>query len=165
MKIKNKNSKQGFSLIEIIIASAVMLVAWLAVFYTFSVLTQFSSRNTSSIKASMLLEEGSEALRSIKDVSWTTNIVPLASCTSSSPCRITYDFVNNLWEATTSPILIDGKFDRTFFLSDVYRDSSFNVVSSGGTLDAGSEKATITVSWFQGNATTSESLETYLFND
>ncbi len=160
-----KKTNDGFSLIEIIIASSVMLIVWLAVFYTYSVLTQFSNRNTSSIKASMLLEEGSEALRSLKDSSWTANITASSVCTSSNPCRLSYNTANNSWSATTSNIMIDGKFDRTFFLSDVNRDSNFNVVISGGTLDSGSKKATVVVSWYQGNSTTSQSLETYLFNE
>ena len=155
----------GFSLIEIIIASSVMLMVWLAVFYTYSGLTQFSSRNTSSIKASMLLEEGSEALRSLRDSSWNTNIEASSICTNSNPCRLFYNITNNSWSATTSNIIIDDKFDRTFFLSDVNRDLNFNVVTSGGTLDTGSKKATIIVSWKQGNATTSQSLEAYLFNE
>ena len=168
MKKKDLNFKKtnrGFSIIEIIIASSVILMVWIAVFYTYSVLTQFSSRNTSSVKASMLLEEGSEALRSIKDSSWTSNIEASSVCTSSNPCRLSYDMTSDLWSATTSNIMIDGKFNRTFFLSDVNRDSNFNVVNSGGTLDLGSKKATVVVSWYQGNSTTSQNLETYLFND
>ena len=166
MELKNKKNKRdsGFSLVEIIIASSVMLVVWLAVFYTFSVLTKFSARNTSSIQASMLLEEGSEALRSLRDASWSANISTLSACTSSSPCRLTYDQTNNVWGTTVTPILIDNKFDRTFYFSDVYRDPTFNVVSSGGTIDVNSKKATVVVSWYQNNATTSQSLETYLFN-
>ncbi|MFA6463548.1 MAG: prepilin-type N-terminal cleavage/methylation domain-containing protein [Candidatus Paceibacterota bacterium] len=156
---------RGFSLIEIIIASSVILIVWIVVFYTFSVLTQFSSRSNSSIKASMILEEGGEALRSLKDSSWTNNIAPSSTCTDSYPCRLSYNTISNLWTSTTSLIMIDNKFDRIFFLSAVNRDSNFNVVTSGGTIDQNSKKATVIVSWYQGNATTSQSLETYLFND
>ncbi len=140
-----------------------MLIVWLTVFYTFSVLTQFTSKNTNSIKASMLLEEGSEALRSLRDSSWKTNIAPLSS---GVDYRLLYSMSTDSWTIINEPSMIDGKFDRTFSLSDVSRDSStFNVVSSGGVFDADSKKVDITVSWYQGNATTSESLETYIFND
>ena len=139
-----------------------MLIAWLAVFYTFSVLVKFSDRNVSSVKAAMLLEEGSEALRSVRDSSWTSNI---ANLSSGATYRFSYNTSTNTWSAGSDLSMIDGKFDRTFVLTDVNRDSDFNVTTSGGFFDAGSRKATITVSWFQNNATTSESLETYVFND
>ncbi len=161
-QIKNNS---GFSLIEIIIGSSVMLIVWITVFYTFSALSQFSLKDVSFVKASMLLDEGAEALRSMRDRSWTSNIVPLSICMSTSPCRLNYNENLNLWEATTSLVMIDGRFDRIFFISDVGRDSTFNVVSSGGIFDPNSKKATIIVSWYKGNATTSQSVETYLFND
>ena len=160
-KIYNKKSR-GFSLIEIVIGAAVMLAMWVAVFWCFSVISQYAERNTAYVKAGFLLEEGGEALRSMRDASWTTNI---ASLTVGTTYYLTYNTTTNLWTSTTTNTFIDSKFERKFVLSSVSRDGSFNVVSSGGTVDTGSKKATVTVSWKNGTATTSQILETYLFND
>ncbi len=160
-KIHNKKTK-GFSLVEIMIGAAVMLALWVGVFWCFSIVTQFAERDTSYVQAGFLLEEGSEALRSIRDAGWTSNI---AALTVGNTYYLTYNSTSNLWTSSTVNTFVESKFQRSFVLSSVSRDSNFNVVSSGGTVDSGSRKATITVSWKNGNATTSQILETYLFND
>jgi hypothetical protein len=107
----------------------------------------------------MLLDEGAEALRLMRDDGWTTNI---ASLTVDTPYRLAW---NNAWTATTSTALIDNYFDRTFTLSSVSRDaSSYDIVSSGGTADTNTKKATVSVSWNDGSGTTTKSVELYLYN-
>lgn len=148
---------------EILVASAIMMTSVVAIIGVYSGLTSISVRNTAKVQAGMLLDEGAESLRFMRDVSWASNIAPLADGTTY---RLYWDYsVQNYgWRATTTQSLIDDQFDRTFVLSAVNRDSSNNIVSSGGTLDTGTRKATITVSWFDKTATTSKAIVMYLFN-
>ncbi len=156
---KNFSFKKGVSLVEVVIAASIISIATVTLFASFGLIQSFALRNTNSIKAALLLEQGAEELRLMRDASWTTYISPISSGT-------TYRFATSTatWTATTTVLLIDNKFDRSFVLSDVYRDSNYSVVSSGGTLDTGSKKITISVAWREGNATTTKTLETYLFN-
>lgn len=157
-KRQSKN-RSGMSLIEVIVGSAIVVSALVAIMGTYGGLTGLSLRNTPKIQAAMLLEEGSEILRLMRDTGWSSKISSLSNGT-------TYRFIwqNNAWTSTTSVQMIDSFFDRTFVLSAVNRDASYNIVTSGGTLDTGTRKATITVSWRDGNATTSRSVELYIYN-
>ncbi|PIQ69447.1 MAG: hypothetical protein COV90_01360, partial [Candidatus Tagabacteria bacterium CG11_big_fil_rev_8_21_14_0_20_41_11] len=57
-------------------------------------LTEESARNT---QASFLLEEGVEALKILRDSSWSANIAPLASGTVYY-----FAFTNHNWQATST---------------------------------------------------------------
>jgi Tfp pilus assembly protein PilV len=155
---------KGVSIVEVLIASAIIMTSVVSIMGVYGGLTSIAIRNTSKVQAGMLLDEGAEALRFMRDVSWNTNINPLINGTTYT---LYWDHTvsNYGWRATTTKDLIDDQFDRTFVLSAVNRDATtFNIVSSGGILDTGTRRATITVSWFDGVATTSKSIVMYLFN-
>ncbi len=158
-----KSNASGVSIVEVLVASAIIMSSVVAIMGVYSGLTSISVRNTAKVQAGMLLDEGAEALRFMRDVSWSTNINPLVNGTTY---RLYWDYsVSNYgWRATTTQALIDDEFDRTFVLSSVSRDASNNIVTSGGTTDTGTRKATITVSWFDKTATTSKSIQMYLYN-
>lgn len=147
------------SLIEVIVGTAIMVSSMVAIIGVYGGLTSLSLRNTPKVQAAMLLEEGSEILKIMRDTGWSSKIGSLTNGT-------TYRFVwqNSAWTSTTSVQMIDSTFDRTFVLSAVNRDASYNIVTSGGTLDTGTKKATISVSWRDGSATTTRSVELYIFN-
>lgn len=152
--------QKGMSLVEIIIGSSIIMVSVVALLGVFGGLTSLSVKNTPRVQAAMLLDEGAEILKIFRDSGWTSNIASLTNGT-------TYRFLwqSNAWIATTSSNMIDGIFDRTFMLSAVNRDStSYDIVTSGGTTDTGTRKATITVSWNDGSGTTSKSVEMYVYN-
>lgn len=161
---RKKNLRRGVSLVEVLIASAIIMTSVVSIMGVYGGLTSIAIRNTAKVQAGMLLDEGAEALRFMRDVSWSTNINPLINGTTYA-LYWDYSASNYGWRATTTKDMIDGQFDRTFVLSSVNRDaSSFDIVNSGGTLDTGTRKATITVSWYDGVATTSKSIIMYLFN-
>ena len=147
--------KKGVSLIEVVIASAIIGSVSVSVFGGLGLMTQYAVRNTSFVKASMLAEEGIEALRQMRDFGYASNILNL---TPGSTYRFAWD--GSKWVSTTAV----NFFDRTFVLSNVNRDMDFDIVSSGGTLDSGTKKVTVTVSFKEGVATTSRSIEGYIFN-
>jgi len=163
---KNKNGicrtatvvSKAFGMVEVIIASAIIAVVLVAVITVYQNMARISLDNTENIQAAFLLEEGAEIVRIWRDNNWSN----ITSNTVGATYRPYWDGTN--WIATTSPYLIDAS-DRTVVFSNVYRDGSFNIVNSGGTLDSNSRKATITVSWSSfGNATNTKSLEMYIFN-
>lgn len=154
-----KKNEKGISLVEVIIASAIIGSVTVSIFGALGLMTKYALRNTSFIKASMLAEEGVEALRQMRDFGYSSNI---SNLTVGNTYRLAWD--GSKWVSTTDINFIDGKFDRTFVFSSVERDASFNIVSSGGTSDSGAKKVTVTVAFKEGTATTSRSIESYIFN-
>ncbi|HEY1037485.1 MAG TPA: prepilin-type N-terminal cleavage/methylation domain-containing protein [Candidatus Paceibacterota bacterium] len=152
--------KRGMSLVEVLVASAIIMTSVVSIIGAYGGLTKLSLDNMPRIQSAMLLEEGAEALRLMRDSGWTAHIAPLGE---NAPYRFVWSA--GQWRATTSPALIDSKFSRTFTLAPVYRDATtYDIVQTGGTLDSGTKKATVSVSWNQKGVTTTQSIELYVYN-
>ncbi len=132
---------KGLTLVEVVIASAIILAAIVTLLGVHTLYLKVALANTDSVKAAFLLEEGIEETRYLRDDSWSANIAGLTSTTTS----------------------IDN-FERMVTLSAVYRDSNGDIVSSGGTLDTNTKLITSSVSWMVNGATTTKSISTYLTN-
>lgn len=156
---RNRRSSHGFALVELLIGISIMVVSILSLIAVYSALSTAAYENTAKLQAVMLADEGVEAIKTIRDFGWASRIQTLSTTTTY---RLYWS--NSQWVATTAPVMIDSTFDRTFTLSDVQRDGVFNIVSSGGTYDAASKKARVTVSWNAKGATTSKAIDFYLFN-
>lgn len=147
-------------LVEILVASAMLTLVLLSVDLYYKKVLDVSENTTRHIQSGFLLEEGIEALKLLRDQSWNTKIAALTVGT-------TYylSWTGTTWSAVTTTQRVENIFYRTFVLSDVYRDGSDNIASSG-TLDPGTKKVSMSVAWrYQGgNATTTESAETYITN-
>jgi Tfp pilus assembly protein PilV len=154
-----KNRKGGLSLIEVVIGAGIIGASLVAIVGLYGGLTRMSYDNTARIQAAMLAAEGIEIANLMRDNGWTSQIASLSNGTA-------YSFVwsNNTWRATTTPIVVDSKFYRTFVLSSVSRDASSNIVTSGGTNDTGTRKIGVSVAWSDGKATTTKVMESYIFN-
>ena len=120
----------------------------------------FNGRVFLSTQAGFLLEEGSEGLRMTRDSNW-SNI----STISTGAAYYLYFSTStpNSWKATTTKSLIGGVFDRTFSVNDVYRDGD-DRISPSGTLDPNTKKIDMTVSWWNGKATSTKAVIFYLTN-
>lgn len=153
----------GFSMVEVIVASSIISVTLLVLVSVYSAVARYSLSNVRALKASQLVEESIEVLHYLRDSGYTRNIAQL---TVGSTYYLYWDQTvgSGSWTATTSDILLENRYQVSFALSSVYRDTNFNVVSSGGTLDSGSRKAVVSISWREGTATTTKTGETYLFN-
>lgn len=147
----------GFSLIEIVIASSIILLIVVSVFSSYTIALSASSKNTAFLQAAFLAEEGSEALKNMRDFGFNENINSLSNNTNYY-----LEWNDSHWQATTTNIFIDDKFERSFLLQEVYRDGSNNIVSSGGVIDSGTRKVIVSVSWLNGNATTTKLMESYV---
>jgi Tfp pilus assembly protein PilV len=157
--MRKKYSSSGFSLVEAVVVVAVTLLILLGLSSALNLIFKLSISNTNKVQATFLEEEGLEIIRLLRDDSWSTKIVPWATGSN-----FYLHFNNVIWQATTTNIYINNLFERKVVLSNVYRDGSQNIVSSGGVLDPNTKKVTVFVSWANGPATTTRSLSTYLTN-
>lgn len=155
-----KHFKKGISIIEVIVASAIISLSTISIAVVYGNLVGLSVQNTQKVQANFLLNEGVEAIKTMRGESWSN----IASTTASS----SYYFIwsGDRWRGTTTPVLIDGVFTRTFVVLPVYRDvATFNILSNtSGTLDPGTKKVDINVSWLYKGATSTKSITMYIFN-
>lgn len=155
----------GFGLVEIIVVVAIVVVAVVS----FGEIMRFSLTalrgEKSEMEATLLTQEGFEAMRALRDQSWNTNIATLANDTKYYLATTTAG-PNVAWSLSTiAPNrLINSKFWRTLVFAPVNRDANDRIASSGGTLDSGTRQITVTVTWKQGAATSTEVSSDYLTN-
>lgn len=156
---------KGFSIVEILVAVAVLLASFVSVITAFQVAARHGRGTMEQMQAAALAEEGIETVITLRDAGW-SNLSSLTTGTS-------YDLVfsGTAWATTLTPQLIDGVFRRSVVLDDVYRRNSDKdiVVSTSPdakTIDTETKKVTVRVSW----ATTTPSgggervMETYVMN-
>ncbi len=149
-------------MVEVVIASSILLLVGLSLIGTLSQSTVLSLRALRATQGSFLLEEGGEAVKSIRDSGWSS----FSSLSTSTTYYLVFSTNTKAWSATTTnPGTVLGSFSRSFVVASVLRDASSDIVSSGGTVDTGTRKATVTVSWPLGNgATVTKTLVMYLSN-
>lgn len=158
---RRKKTQTGFSLVEVLVAASILSASLLSVIAIAGKSIVISHRSVSTYVASTLLEEGGEAVRTIRDANW-TNISALTAGTTYYP---KFDTGTNTWSlTTTSSDGIVGVYTRSVVISAVTRDGSSNIASSG-TADAGTKLVTVTVSWKEGEGSTlSKTLSFYISN-
>ncbi len=111
------------------------------------------------MEATLLAKEAMEAVRSLRDESWPSNISSLANGANYYPV-----VENGKWKLqTTDPGVINGKYTRLVIFDAVYRDSQ-DKISSSGILDAGTRKVTARVTWTKRLSGASKELVTYITN-
>lgn len=148
----------GIALIEIVIGAAIILTGILSISSAYSTYLQYALANQKNVEASYILGEGLEVITFMRDSGWTANISKLSTTT------VYYvRWTGTAWATTTTPQYVDGIFLRSIGISDVFRDGSDDIAASG-TYDSGTRKITATVSYFQGHATTTRSMATYITN-
>jgi len=153
--LKTTNSILGFSLVEVILATAIFTI--MAVSGVTIILHSFSVNKLGEEEsnAHLYAQEGIEAVRSIKNRAWgnlTAGTYGLAT-------------TGNQWNFLgTSDTKL--KYTRAVIISSVNRDGLGNIVDSGGTIDPDTMKVTTNVNWDFSEARTGNniSLVTYLSN-
>lgn len=160
--------KRGFSIIEIVVAAALLSIALFALVGAGRLAVNILHQKTLEAEANFLLEEGVETIRILRDQGWTANIAPLVPAAVYYPA---FDPIPSRWRIVPSdPGLIDGLFTRTVIFNDVYRrnsDDDIIDVSSPDpkTLDPGTKKVTVTVSWTaRAGHIGQKSISTYIAN-
>ena len=154
---REKSFSRGFGIIEIVFAVAIITLALFSIIGVASSALVLNRRALSATEASFLIEESIEGLRFMRDKSW-------SSVSALSPGTSYYlNFSTTTGYGATTDKSMIGIFERTVTVENVYRDGNDDIVPSG-TLDPGTLKFTVTVSWWNGAATSSRSTAFYLAN-
>src|SRR3989344_6685846 len=155
---------RGFSLVEILVSVAILLVSFVSILTAFQAGLRHGRGSIENVQAAALAEEGIETMTTLRDAGW-NNV-------SSLETETEYDlrFNGTQWETTETPQVIDSVFRRTVAVSEVYRrDSDKDIVPSNSpdakSVDAGTKKVTVSVSWATTTPPGKERvMETYLMN-
>lgn len=150
--------EKGFTLLEVIIGVAVILSSVFGLLSISRLSTKVSSANILNLQAAFLLEEGVEAVKILRDLSWQNNIQPLNNSTNY---YLSFDGQN--WQATTTNVFIDNFFERKFVAEESQRDGNYDL-SQSGAIDPETKKINVFVSWPARNGTTTQSIPFYLTN-
>ncbi len=140
--MKSSHFKKGVSLVEVIVGSAI-IVSLVTVVSVYAYFVRTAVANTAKIQATFLVEEGLEAVRCIRDTSWTTNI---ASLTMGTTYYLSFNTSTNKWSLSTTASSIDSTFTRKVVFS---------------TVDANTKKVVVSVSWSDHGVTNTNSASTY----
>lgn len=154
MNKKQKNTSGGFGLIEMVVGVSILAISLVGIGAVAQRSLMLSRQSLQETQANFLLEEGSEVVRFFRDTNW-TNISKLSTTTTY---YLTY---GSAWATTTVANKVDGIFTRSVTVADVKRNGSDDIASSG-TYDAGTKKITATISWQNGLATSTKTVQFYL---
>lgn len=148
-------TKKGIGLVEIIIVSAVISIGLLSIisFLIFSRGVTFEAgRKTIAVS---LAEEGIEAVRGIRDESWS------AVSTSGTYYPV---ISGNKWTLSgTDPGTIKNLYTRVVIIENVSRDANDDI-SGSGTFDPDTKKLTARISWTESGRNKQVELVTYISN-
>lgn len=151
---------EGFGLIEIVVAVSIAALLIVGLGQVTQVSLALLREERMNFEAALLVNEGIEALRMLRDASWSRNIAALST-------GINY-FVSatstwGVWD--TSRPYIRNRYHRTIRLDPAHREiGTDRIIDAGGYDDLGTRKLTATVSWQGRNGTSSVSSVTYLTN-
>ncbi|PIR55496.1 hypothetical protein COU74_00545 [Candidatus Peregrinibacteria bacterium CG10_big_fil_rev_8_21_14_0_10_36_19] len=144
----------GFSIIEVLLAITVFAIFSIGIFYL-SLDTIGRNVNVQvGSEAIFYAQEGLEAARRIRD----QNYLSLTNGDHG------LNFTTDVWSFVPAPEDVDGFYERTVTVDDVYRDVNGDIADSG-TFDPDTKKVTSEISWlFKGIFPKSVSLVTYISN-
>lgn len=142
-------------MIEIMVASTIIVVAFLAVILVANKSVRVGARAVHTSQANFLLEEGAEAVRIARDNAW-TNISNLSLATNYYPT-----FSGGTWTLSSTPNTV-GIYTRTVVVENVNRNAGTGNIDPAGTLDTGTKLVTITVSWLESGISINKTLSFYI---
>lgn len=152
-----RKSERGVGIIDILISIAVITLA----FWSFSQLAVLGVRVKREAErreaAIYLAEEGIEAVRLLRDESWSAYIASLNAGVDYFPVISGTQWVLE----ANDPGVISGLYTRTVRFESVDRDANDDIVSSG-TLDPDTREVTVSVGW--DNPQKEFQITTYLTN-
>ena len=149
-------STRGIGLIEAVAGISIVSVFIFSLMLASQLSQKIVGESVRSAQAFFLLEEGAEAVKILRDTSWSSGISNLTIGTNYF-----FSYNGTTWVSTADNVYIDGLFERKFSLNNVYRDANDDIAASG-TLDSGTKKATVGVSWLGRTGTTTKSVSFYL---
>lgn len=161
MNTRLKKAYPGVGIIEVIGILAIVTIGLFALNELIAFNFGVTSKGIFQERALALAQEGVEVMTILRNQSWSGEIDSLIVGTSYYP---QFNSGTNTWSLTTTPPpLINGIFNRSIVIEDVYRDASNNIATSG-TLDPNTKKITVTVSWTSQGQIKTVTVPTYLTN-
>lgn len=147
--------KRGFSTVEIMLAISIFAIFTIGLLYLSIDTIQRDSRINLNTESLLYAQEGIEAARSIAD----KNYLLLTNGDHGL-------YINGGdWDFVPAPEDIDGFYERTITVEDVYRNESGDIDEAGTQYDPDIKKVTSEVSWLQaGIIPKTTSLTTYIAN-
>jgi Tfp pilus assembly protein PilV len=153
-----KKCTTGFTLVEVLIACSIITMTIFALFSAAQKGVSVSNQALRQTQAITLLEEGADAVKSIRDTQWST----IANLTDGATYYLSFDNSTNVWTLTTTPAQpIDGIFKRSLVFQTATRDSNDDL-ALGGTPDDHTKKVSVTVTFPSSNGVISKTLDLYL---
>lgn len=153
--IINLKKQSGFFLIEVVIAAALAGGILISLVGLVQNTVTISKKTLERTQAGYLLEEGAEAIKTIRDAGWGN----ISSLVDGTTYYLTWN--GSDWRTTTTPNTIDS-FTRTVVFGPVSRDANDDIVTSGGSVDSRTRKVTVTVTWTSHSGQQTESLVFYI---
>ena len=141
-------------MVEIIVASAIITMVVIAASVVAQKAVSLSRQSVHQAQAALLLEEGAESVRIVRDNAWSN----ISSLTAATDYYIS--FSGGTWVISTTPNQV-GIFTRKITFSPAYRDGSQNL-SASGTLDSQTSLVSVIVSWTEGGQAVSKTLQFYI---
>jgi Tfp pilus assembly protein PilV len=159
---KIKNKEKGSMIVEIIVATSIIVVFFLVALNVAQKTVTLSRRAVHSAQAAFLLEEGAESVKIFRDNNTWANFTSFFNPASTYCLPGTVSSWTSAL-STSSPCSKIGVFTRIVNVANVNRDgTSGDIVSSGGMLDSGTKLFTITVSWPETGNTITRTLKFYV---
>lgn len=137
MQAKHLTSQAGATLVEVLVAIA--LAGILLPAFAEAILTSHASRPAAErrLAADALEREAMEAVRVVREAGW----AGVSTNGTYHPMQS-----GSTWTLASGSETING-LTRQIVISDVLRNTSYVIVSSGGTIDPSTKHVTTTVSW------------------
>jgi hypothetical protein len=157
--MKRSSPRDGQSLAEVLIAVAIGAVLIAA---GVSLIVPALSSNAQAAKIQVATSLGKELIDSVRvwaDGNW-NNVLSLATGTANKYYLMTTSSPYTASGAGSGQTIVIGTstYIRYFYLSDVYRDSSGNIVTSGGSYDPSTKLVTAVYNWLGGASTNTMSI-------
>jgi len=137
----NTSLKRGISIVEIIVAAAIIGVSVVGIVAAIQVYLKVVYQNTRETQAVLLLDETAEALQYMRDDSFTTHFGDI-----NFTDRYTIYWDGSGYELSTSTVSLPYDMTRTVVFGEIKRDSQ-DQISTSGTTDTGTLKATVLIEW------------------
>ena len=156
---------RGFGLVEILIASAIIAVVFSSLGVTILSAFRVTDEDIEKIQAGFLAEEGVEVMRLLRGEGWAGRVASLEKGRTYYPVFTPAPSSWTLEEADPGPI--DGKWNRTIVVEDVYRKTSDDDIVDFSSpdakyLDLGTVRVSSLVSWTGRRGGQESLVETYL---
>jgi len=147
----SSTTEKGVSIIEAIIAISMISVAFAALLSGAVFFLQGGLHASDQAQALFLLDEGAEAVRFLRDESYSVHIAPLIG----TGVHYLEPDISQTWVTTTTNSPIFGKFTRTIIASEVYRKALDDTIvpstsADMKSVDIGTTQFDITVTWASG---------------